>query len=145
MLLNKLDNLSLFTACLPCVDLYLLAVAEFRESRLFRQRWPSTPQLAVTAAPEAMQAEEAVDFLTGQNIRDTAVRLCMLGCGDAICCSLETCEPKAVQLYDDAEVRETMFRVFGEVSRSQFEALCAEGYKHRKRLVSDILLSQENT
>jgi hypothetical protein len=117
-------------------DLYLLAVAEFGESRLFKQRWPSPPKYiwGVTAAPEAKQTAAEVDLWDSDFICDTAVRLCMLGCGDAICCSIGTCQTKAVELYNDAQVRETIFHSFGQVSRSQFETLCSDGYKHRKRL-----------
>jgi hypothetical protein len=89
-----------------------------------------------------MQTKEEVDLLDSEFVRNTAVRLCMLGCGDGLCCGIGTCDPRAVQLYDDAEVRDTIFRAFGEVSRSQFNALCAEGYRHRTRLVREAMYTQ---
>jgi hypothetical protein len=84
----------------------------------------------VTAA-EAKQNEE---FLRNVDLWDS----------DAICCSIGTCQTKAVHLYDesDAEVRETIFRAFGKVSRSQFEALCAKGYKGRKHLVTEVMYTE---
>jgi hypothetical protein len=81
-----------------------------------------------------------VHDISCQTLHDTAVQLCMIACGDATCLALGTCESKAVELYDDAEVRESIFRSFGEVNRSQFEALSAEAYKDREELVIDVVL-----
>jgi hypothetical protein len=134
----------------------------------------STSQLRVTAAPEAMQTEIAdtvddhvwvpkgstavlaaereargehlLDFIARQGLRDTAVKLCMLACGESFCLALHRCPSKAVQLYDDAEVRESIIRAFGEVSRSQFEALCAKAYADTdlEDLIRGIILPQDN-
>jgi hypothetical protein len=64
----------------------------------------------------------------------------MLACDDSYCLALSTCESKAVQLYDDAEVRDSIVRTFGEVSRGQFEFMCAEAYKHRAHLVRKVIV-----
>jgi hypothetical protein len=95
----------------------------------------------VTAASAAMQAEndeEPVDIydIGCQALLKTAVRLCMIGCN--------LCESKAVDLYDDAEVRETIFRAFGEVSRSEFQALCAGAYKGKEWLACQLAVPQHD-
>jgi hypothetical protein len=139
----------------------LHAVVEFGESRLFKQRWQLTPQLCTVASleirPEAAEDDDD-DWITPAvetrskillseascaDLRDTAVHLCMLACGDALCLTLGTCESKAVQLYDDAQIRDSIFRFLGEVSRSQFGALCAEAYAYRKHLITKVLLPQK--
>jgi hypothetical protein len=154
-----------------CNCLCLRAVVDFGDSRLFKQRWPSTSQLgAVTAAPEAMQTADAInddewhpiDFAAPltverktrsehlpsqficEDLRDIAVKLCMLACGDALCLALFRCSSKAVELYDDTEVRDSILRAFGEVSRSQFEALCTKAYGYRKHKMTDLLLPRNS-
>jgi hypothetical protein len=147
--------------------LYLRAVVDFEESRLFKQR----ELRAVTAAPDAMQTEIAdtidnhvwtrevsaaaqaaeakrrseyvLDESTCERVRDTAVQLCMLACGDSACLTLFRCPSKAVQLYDDAEVRGSIIRAFGEVSRGQFEALCTKAYAYRKHILTEMMLPQD--
>jgi hypothetical protein len=104
------------------------------------EEWDPEDSTATLAAESEARAEPLLDYSASERVRDVAVKLCMLACGDAYCLALHRCPSKAVELYDDAEVRESIIRAFGEVSRSEFEALCAEAYTGREMLVGSIII-----
>jgi hypothetical protein len=107
--------------------------------------WGPEGYAAARAAMLKRRSEYIPGVGTCARVRDTAVQLCMLAiaCGDSACLALFRCPSKAVELYDDTEVRESIFRSFGEVSRNQFEALCTKAYAHRKHKMTELVLPQE--
>jgi hypothetical protein len=105
--------------------------------------WASKRSAAAQAAEKKTRSEYVLDNFTRECVRDTAVQLCMLACGDSLCLALFRCNSKAVELYDDAEVRGSIFQAFGEVSRTQFEALCTKAYAYRKHILTKLMLPQD--
>jgi hypothetical protein len=70
--------------------------------------WGPQGCAAALAAEKETRSKYLPDANPCERIRDLAVQLCMLACGDSFCLALFRCSSKAVELYDDIEVREVV-------------------------------------